>query len=155
MMELPQFLQQNIQYLLFAILLLFMLKNRILSKVVGLQAMSVQDAFEVFKTKPKTSIFLDIRTSWELEKDPKIKTSKWIPLSELSNRMPELEKLGAKEKTIIVVCRTGSRARSAGIKLKRAGYSDVYVMSGGVMSWQRADYPVNFPKVKKRNQSIG
>ncbi len=147
-MEFTLFLQQNIYYILFGVLILLMFKTRILSKVYGLQSISVQDAFLAFKGKSGKALFLDVRTKWELDKESKIKKSKAIPLSELSQRMDEVEKLGGSSKKIIIVCRSGSRARSAGVKLKRAGFSDVYVMNGGIMGWQRADYPVTRSKTK-------
>jgi len=151
-MDISQLIQQNLIYILSFILILFMFKNLILAKVYKLETISTDHAFHVFKEKTINSMFLDVRTDWELKKDPKIKKSKFIPLSELSGRIHEIKE-GGIDKKIVIVCRTGSRARSAGIKLKRAGFSDVSVMKGGIMSWQRADYPLSIPKTK--NTSFG
>jgi rhodanese-related sulfurtransferase len=149
-MDISQFIQQNFTYILSVFLIIFMFKNRILAQVYKLETISVENAFQVFKKKSINTTFLDVRTAWELKRDPKIKKSKFIPLSELSGRVDEIEK-GGKDKKIIVVCRTGARARAAGIKLKRQGFSDVHVMRGGIMGWQRADYPLSVPKVKNSN----
>jgi rhodanese-related sulfurtransferase len=145
-MEIIQLLQQNSHYILFGAFILFASKNQVLSKIYGLESISVQEAFQVFKKKSANTLFLDIRTAWELERGPRIKKAKAIPLSELSKRMHEIKKDNGVDKQIIVVCRSGHRAKSAGIKLKKAGFSDVYVMKGGLIGWQRAEYPVTQPK---------
>lgn len=146
-MELTQFLQQNIYYILTGVLLLLMLKTSILAKVYGLQSIPAQDAFQLFQKNKFQTVFLDVRTHWELEREPKIKKSISIPLSELSKRTEEIKQI-ADYKKIIIVCRSGSRAKSAGVKLKRAGLAEVYVLNGGITSWKNANYPVTRAKVK-------
>ena len=149
MTEFTQLLQQNLVYILSGILILWMFKTRILAKIYQLQSISAQEAYQLLKKKPAEATFLDIRTTWELENESRIKKSKAIPLSQLSGRMEEMKELGLDRK-IVVVCRSGSRARSAGVKLRRAGFSEVYVMDGGILSWNAADYPTTRKK-KKQN----
>lgn len=146
-MELSHVFQQNYYYVLFAVLMLFLFKNRILAKVYKVQSLSVQEAFEDYKNRPAGTLFLDIRTSWELEREPRIKIAKAIPLSDLTGRMAEIKASGSNRK-IIIVCSSGSRARSAGIRLKKAGLPEVFVMNGGMNRWTLANYPVTRPKRK-------
>lgn len=54
-----------------------------------------------------------------------------VPVSELSTRLDEL---GAKERSIIVYCRSGARSARAAGMLKRAGYSQV-VNLGPMSAW--------------------
>ena len=77
------------------------------------------------------SILLDVRTAGE-RKSLSIPSSIHIPLQELSGRMKELEKYKGKE--IICYCASGSRSVSAGIKLKKAGFT-AGNLSGGIGSW--------------------
>jgi rhodanese-related sulfurtransferase len=149
-MEITQFLQQNIYYLLSGILLLFIFRSHILAKVYNLENIDSQDAFQLFQNKATQTVFLDIRTKWELEREPRIKRSITIPLSELSARMDEVKSVSA-EKKLIVVCHSGNRAKGAGVKLKRAGISDVHVLRGGMIAWRRGDYPVT--KIKRKPNS--
>jgi len=146
-MEMTQFLQQNVLYIVSSFLLLLMFKTTILAKVYRLESVSANEAFQLFQKKSSQTVFLDVRTPWELEREPKIKKSVLIPLSELSKRADEIKQMGD-DKKIIIVCRSGSRAKSAGVKLKRAGISDVHVLSGGMNSWRNADYPVTKVKFK-------
>lgn len=143
-MDIAQILQQNFHYVLLALFLFLLFKNRILAKIYGIESISAQQAFADFK-RPAKSLFLDIRTKWELDTEPRIKISKTIPLSELPARMDELT-AKTEQRKIIVVCRSGHRAIGAAIKLKKAGLNDVAVMSGGMIAWQRQDYPLLRPK---------
>lgn len=63
-----------------------------------------------------------------------------IPLRELSKRVEEIGKF--KDKPVIVTCRGGSRAAAAARLLKRAGFTTVYQLKGGVAAWQQASLPV-------------
>lgn len=77
------------------------------------------------------SILLDVRTAGE-RSSLSIPSSIHIPLHELSSRMKELEKFKGKE--IICYCASGSRSVSAGIKLKKAGFT-AGNLRGGIASW--------------------
>ena len=50
--------------------------------------------------------------------------------------------LSHKERSIVVVCRTGGRAALAGVNLQRLGFSDVRSIAGGVMAWGEAGLPL-------------
>ncbi len=152
-MEITQFLQQNVFYILAALLFLWMAKASILAKIYNLQSIHSQEAFQLLQKKPEAAVFLDIRTKWELEREPRIKKSISIPLSDISSRIDEIKQLSS-EKQLIIVCNSGGgRAKSAGVKLKKAGISDIYVLKGGMQSWRTADYPVTKVKVKVGTRS--
>lgn len=57
-----------------------------------------------------------------------------IPLGELEARMNELEK----EKTIYVICRTGSRSDLAAQKLAEKGFTNVWNVVPGMSQWNGA-----------------
>ena len=146
-MDIIQFLQDYIYYFVAGLLIFLLFRNRILAKIFRLQYISAFDANKVLKQ----SLFLDIRNTGEVEYGPKIKGSKFIPLSELSKRMDELKKVGTNKK-VIVVCHSGSRAPAAGIKLKRAGFSNVHILRGGLMSWKKEGYFSSNKKKKKKRK---
>ena len=54
-----------------------------------------------------------------------------IPVQELGRRM---EELGAKERPIVVYCRSGNRSGSAARMLRSAGYSEVHDL-GSMSRW--------------------
>jgi rhodanese-related sulfurtransferase len=60
-----------------------------------------------------------------------------IPLGELSARLGELPK----ERTIVAVCRSGSRSDAAARGLRKLGFQ-AENLEGGVNAWDRAKLPL-------------
>jgi len=56
-----------------------------------------------------------------------------IPLSQLNKRLPELEHY--KNRPVITQCQAGLRSAQAQLILKSAGFSNVYLMNGGIQAW--------------------
>lgn len=148
-MNLVDLFQQNLYYILSAVLFLWMIRTPVLARYYQLATISAPEAYAVYKKRSGKSVFLDIRTPWETDNNPCIKGSRKIPLSQLTSRVGELKASPTGGQQVIVVCHSGNRAKSAGIKLKRAGFSDVSILKGGMISWQNADYPVTKPKTRK------
>lgn len=96
------------------------------------------------------AIVLDIRESHEYSSGH-IAESVHIPLAKLTSRLGELE--AHKDKPVIVLCRTGSRATSACNSLVRNGFGQVYALQGGLAEWEGANLPVTRstkPKKKRK-----
>jgi rhodanese-related sulfurtransferase len=58
-----------------------------------------------------------------------------IPLSQLNDRLPELEPY--KNRPVITQCVAGMRSAQAQLILKAAGFSKVYLMNGGIQAWHK------------------
>ncbi len=66
-----------------------------------------------------------------------------VPLPELATRLKEDAALmDDGRRTVVAVCRSDARAAFAVRALRRAGYRDVLVMSGGMLGWLADDLPV-------------
>jgi rhodanese-related sulfurtransferase len=63
-----------------------------------------------------------------------------VPLRELSGRIGELARF--KDKPVIVTDKSAVRAASACRFLRNAGFSNVFLLKGGVAAWQQASLPV-------------
>lgn len=61
-----------------------------------------------------------------------------IPLGDLPNRLAEVPK----DRTIVVVCRSGNRSATGRDILLDAGYKQATSMSGGMNDWVADGYPV-------------
>jgi rhodanese-related sulfurtransferase len=85
------------------------------------------------------TVVIDVRDDQEYAAGH-LPSARHIPLKELEQRAGELAKF--KAKSVIVTCRSGPRAGSASRVLKRAGFSNVYVLKGGVAAWQQASLPL-------------
>lgn len=66
--------------------------------------------------------------------------AKNIPLGELSKRVGELDKF--KNRSVILVCKSGARSNSAAGVLAKAGFADVVNLDGGIAAWQKAGLPL-------------
>ncbi len=82
------------------------------------------------------ALILDVRDAVEWN-DFHIPGATLIPLSELPNRISELRR----DKVIIVVCRSGSRSATGRDLLRKAGFTQVTSLMGGVTQWKAQGYP--------------
>lgn len=146
-METIELLQQNALLFLALFMILWIMRNPILARLYKLKHLSVNEAYNIYKNKDTKAVFLDVRTAWETKTSVKIKKSKFIPLNELSKDLSNLKDSLANQQ-VILVCHSGRRAVTAGIKLKKAGIKDVLVMQGGIMAWSNANYPLSNKKSK-------
>jgi sulfur dioxygenase len=61
-----------------------------------------------------------------------------VPLGSLEARADEL----AKERPVVTVCRSGARSAQATVLLRRAGFSKVANLAGGMLRWRAQGQPV-------------
>jgi rhodanese-related sulfurtransferase len=66
-----------------------------------------------------------------------------IPINVLFEK-ENLDKLPA-DKTLVVVCHSGTRATLAAVGLKRLGFKKVHVLKGGMVALAKANNPKNAP----------
>lgn len=85
------------------------------------------------------SVFIDVREDYEIEEMAyDIKNKLEIPLGDIQKRLAEFPK----DKNIIVACRSGKRSLQACTYLKMNGYSNIQNLSGGIIGWSEAGFPV-------------
>jgi sulfur dioxygenase len=90
---------------------------------------------------PAPPLLLDVREPEEFVGEfGHIAGSLLVPLDALERRLPKL--LGYSEREVVVVCRAGYRSASAGAILRRAGFTRVANLAGGMLRWIRAGLPV-------------
>jgi rhodanese-related sulfurtransferase len=95
----------------------------------GVKTVSTTDLKGMLNDKSKQ--FVDVRTPGEY-KGRKISQFQNIPLDQLNSKLDKLDKT----KETIVICQSGMRSsRAAGI-LKKAGFTNVVNVRGGMSQWQ-------------------
>jgi len=87
----------------------------------------------------KNAVVLDVREENEY-KAGHVLNSKLIPLGKLKQRIGELEKY--RDRSIVVVCRSGNRSANACVTLGKQGFAHAYNLAGGVNAWQKAKLPL-------------
>jgi rhodanese-related sulfurtransferase len=85
------------------------------------------------------ALLLDVREQAEYAQ-AHILNARGLPLSQLEARIGDIEKF--KDKPLIVYCATDNRSSSAAATLKKRGFSNVVILSGGFAAWQQAGLPV-------------
>lgn len=85
------------------------------------------------------ALVLDVREQAEY-KQSHILNSRGMPLSQIEARTGDIQKF--KDKPVIVYCATGNRSSAAAAALRKAGFSNVFNLSGGFAAWQQAGLPV-------------
>lgn len=87
----------------------------------------------------ESAILVDIRNKKEWDTGH-IANSRHIPYADLERRITELDNF--KDSPIIVVCNLGQTAGSAGKTLKKAGFTQVARLSGGITEWKAQHLPI-------------
>lgn len=87
----------------------------------------------------RDALVLDVRETKELA-GGKLPHAVHIPLSELDKRAGELSKHVSRP--VVAYCARGQRSRGAGGALTKAGFKDVYHLTGGLAAWRSAGLPV-------------
>lgn len=86
-------------------------------------------------------VLLDVREPEEFVGElGHVSGSLLVPLDALERRLPKL--LGYCEREVVVICRAGARSASAGAILRRAGFTRVLNLTGGMLQWSREGLPV-------------
>lgn len=132
-----EFFKQNVLLIGLAIgsglALLLPLLNR---SAAGSALISVTEA--VMLMNRKSTLILDVREPEEFAQGH-LQGARNVPLSQLGNRIAEIEKF--KNKPVLVICQRGSRARSACGILKSHQFSSLHQLKGGMQAWLDAKMP--------------
>ncbi len=87
------------------------------------------------------AIVLDVRTGGEFRSSTgHIDGALLVPVDQLEAALDQLADL--RDRPVIVVCRSGNRSAVASRILCRAGFAEVFNLSGGMNAWLRAGLPV-------------
>ena len=87
----------------------------------------------------ENAVFLDVRESNEI-KNGKIKDSKHLSLSALSNSIDNIKQF--QDKSVVVYCKAGVRASTAANILIKNNFDNVYSLKGGFEAWLQENLPV-------------
>lgn len=107
---------------------------RIIARLLGVKRMTPAELKDALKKHRKEIVVLDVRSEGEFS-GGHIKDAWHLPLGQLSGGLDMLS--GFKTRQVVCVCASGIRSALAAIKLKKAGFEQVYNLSGGMRRWER------------------
>ncbi|MDP8567356.1 rhodanese-like domain-containing protein [Methylophilus aquaticus] len=84
-------------------------------------------------------LILDVREPDEFAQGH-LQGARNIPLAQLNARLGELQKF--RDKPVLVVCQSGSRAKAACTLLKAEHFTALHQLQGGIQAWVSANMPL-------------
>ena len=123
-----------------ALVIFFIVKIEIARLTRKYQQINTNEAVRLLNRDD--TVVVDVREDNEVSTGM-ISGAKHIPLASLSQQLSQLNK--SKDKPILIYCRSGNRSGTACQKLSQEGFSDVYNLAGGIMSWESANLPISKP----------
>ncbi len=88
----------------------------------------------------RSLVLLDVRTSAEYA-EGHLPGAINIPHTEIAARIGELS--GARERDLVVYCRSGNRTEQALAALRKAGFSRLFHLKGDYLRWSEEKRPVS------------
>lgn len=133
-----EFLQENILLVLLALASGGMLVWPYIARVMsGAKELSAAEVVNLINRRD--ALVLDVREPGEF-KSGHIRNARNIPLSQLKDRVKELEK--QKARPIVVSCASGNRSYNASRLLREHGFNEVFALRKGLMGWTEASMPL-------------
>lgn len=100
----------------------------------------------VIQVNDKDAQLVDVRTPNEYSKGS-LAGAVNIPAADLVSRIDTLDK----NRPVILVTQNGRRAQQELKQFKSKGFSDVYVLEGGLVAWQAAKLPLTGLEINRRS----
>ena len=116
------------------------------SYLVAAAAKNLSNMEAVRLMNQENALLLDVRTAEEFQK-AHIANSINIPLGLLESRISEIQ--NRKDEPVILLCQSGNRSSQAANTLKKHSFEQIYNLSGGMLSWQQANLPIESGAKKK------
>ncbi|MGH8726584.1 MAG: rhodanese-like domain-containing protein [Burkholderiales bacterium] len=133
-----EFLAENILLVLLALVSGGMLIWPFIARLIsGAKELSAADVVNLINRRD--ALVVDVREPGEF-KSGHIPRARNIPLSQLKDRMKELEK--QKARPIVLSCASGSRSLNASRVLKQHGFNEVFALRKGLLGWTEASMPL-------------
>ncbi len=97
---------------------------------------AISPLMAVAKMNDSDTLVIDVRDPEEFLKSH-IENAMSTPLGDLPTHLAKLE--AYKNKPVLIACQNGTRSASAGKILTKAGFEQVFVITGGIQAWEN-DY---------------
>ena len=85
------------------------------------------------------AVVVDVRDSTEFRSGHVVGAVN-IPHASIAERLAELTRY--RDKPVVVMCKMGQHAGSAGLQLRKAGFSNVTKLRGGISEWRGQNLPL-------------
>ncbi len=118
----------------FVVLLVLFIRNETNR---GGSSVSAQEVVNLVNNQD--AVVLDVRDKAEFDQGHIVDAIN-VPYASLESRLGELEKY--KDKPLVVACKMGQHSGAAGTLLRKAGFTNVSRLRGGISEWRGQSLPV-------------
>ena len=118
----------------FVLLIFFFIRNETQRGGQGVTAQQLVDM-----VNRDNAVVLDVREKKEFDEGHIVDAIN-VPFSSLETRIDELKRY--RERPVVVICRMGQHAGSAGTMLRKNGFENVSRLTGGITEWRNQSLPV-------------
>jgi rhodanese-related sulfurtransferase len=134
-----EFISNNIALIALVLASAAMLVWPEISRLVGVSGAEIGTLEATRLMNQGPTLILDVRDDKDFAAGH-LPKARHIPVRELAKRMEEIAKF--KAKPVIVTDKGGARAGAACRFLKKEGFTNVFLLRGGLAAWQQASLPV-------------
>lgn len=106
-------------------------------RLSGVRQVTTLEAVQLINRRD--AVLIDVREEAEF-KGARVAGSRLVPLKTLAAKLADLDKF--KSKPVLLLCQTGNRSAQAAGALKKAGFTEVASLAGGLHAWQQAGMPL-------------
>lgn len=130
----------NNWYLFLALVIILSLfaMSMIRPKLLGFKEVKPNEVVQLINRED--AIMLDVRDGSEFDKGH-ILNARHIPFGLLEERLHELDDF--KARPLVVYCEAGQQSARAGSILQKQGFTSIYKLSGGLLTWKSANFPLS------------
>lgn len=139
--------QQALLFIALAVVTVMLIYSYVGDKLAGYQSVSADEAVRLYN---QDALVLDVRTEAEY-RGGFIGEAQNISSGELASKINSLA--SRKDEPVLVYCQSGARSASAAKLLVKNGFTKVYNLSGGIMTWKSAGLPMNTPRSLRKSKN--
>lgn len=118
----------------FAILLALFIRNEMNRGGTGISTQKLVDM-----VNREDAVVVDLRDKKEFDQGHLVGAVN-VPYASIETRVDELTRY--KERPLVLICRMGQHAGTAGTILRKKGFANVSRLNGGFMEWRNQNLPV-------------
>jgi rhodanese-related sulfurtransferase len=130
-----QFILDNVFLIAIALISGGMLLWPLVKGRAGGPSLSTLQATQLINAR--NAVVIDVRAPDEFAKGS-LPNARNVPEEKIDEKTRDMKK----DKPLILVCATGSRAGRLAARLRANGFAEVYVLAGGLAAWREAGLPI-------------
>jgi len=139
MQQLTEFVLNNLMLFIALLVVLLLLVKAEMDNLANKGLLLSPSMATRLMNNEEDTVVIDLRAEAEYKKGH-IKGAINIPLNSLAKKLPTLT--ADKNRPVLVYCNSGNTATSAIRTLKKAGFTRVNNLEGGILAWKEANMPL-------------